>query len=304
MLLLNEVHTGELKAAGIRASKVCDSYKTFGLSRAERMKCSLALLIVGLLFLCLGAPLASARERSQTRKDATPLYGCKIVNIYPHAPDAFTEGLLFDDGYLFESTGLNGKSTVRKVELETGKVLHSYALPEKYFGEGLTIWQDRLIQLTWQSGLGFIYDKGSFGREGEFTYEGEGWGITHDARSLIISDGTSVLRFLDPDTFEEVRRLEVRDHGSPVVNLNELEYIKGEIFANIWLKDLIARISPQTGQVLGWIDLTDLRNALGPVREAETLNGIAYDASRDRIFVTGKFWPKLFEIEPAPAANR
>lgn len=236
---------------------------------------------------------------SQTRNPAavTPRYGFRIIHIYPHDPEAFNQGLIFDDGFLFESTGLAGKSTLRKVELETGKVIKSHTLSDAYFGEGLTRWNDKLIQLTWKSRVGFIYDKETFAKEGEFRIRTEGWGITCDAESLIMSDGTAVLHFLDPDTFTEIRRIEVKDQGKPVGFLNELEYIKGEIFANIWSKDLIARISPQTGQVLGWIDLGELRNALGPVQNIDVLNGIAYDAQKDRLFVTGKLWPKLFEIE-------
>jgi glutaminyl-peptide cyclotransferase len=231
----------------------------------------------------------------------TPRYGITIVKSYPHDPDAFTQGLIFSDGFLYESTGLhNRNSTLRKVDLETGMVLKVQTLPREYFGEGLTLWQKKLIQLTWRSGVGFVYDLDSFQKIDEFRYATEGWGLTHDGKSLIMSDGSAVLRFLDPESYVEIRRVEVRDQGMPVRNLNNLEYIKGEVFANVWGLDMIARISPDTGKVLGWIDLSVLRNALGPARNAEVLNGIAYDAARDRTFVTGKLWPKLFEIKLVP----
>jgi glutaminyl-peptide cyclotransferase len=228
----------------------------------------------------------------------TPHYGITIVKSYPHDPEAFTQGLIFSDGFLYESTGVHIKnSTLRKVDLETGMVLKVQTLPREYFGEGLTLWQKKLIQLTWRSGIGFVYDLDSFLKVDEFRYDTEGWGLTHDGKSLIMSDGSAVLRFLDPASYVEIRRIEVRDQGIPIRNLNNLEYIKGEIFANVWKVDMIARISPETGKVLGWIDLSALRSALGPARNAEVLNGIAYDAARDRIFVTGKLWPKLFEIK-------
>ncbi len=228
-------------------------------------------------------------------------FGIAIVKTYPHDPQAFTQGLVFSDGFLYESTGAHrGNSSLRKLDLETGRVLKEYTLAGGYFGEGLTLWRKRLIQLTWRSGIGFVYDRDSFLKVGDFHYDTEGWGITEDGKSLIMSDGTAVLRFLDPESFEEIRRIEVLDQGVPVRNLNELEFIKGEIFANIWGKDTIARVSPENGKVLGWIDLSMLRRALGPVQEAEALNGIAYDRGGDRLFVTGKLWPKLFEIKLVP----
>lgn len=226
----------------------------------------------------------------------TPIYDFQIVHVYPHDPDAFTQGLVFADGFLFESTGRNGKSSLRKIDLETGEVLKKCILPDEFFGEGLTQWEGNLIQLTWKSRIGFIYDRETFQKKGEFTYATEGWGITHDGVSLIMSDGSSLLRFLDPVTFQEIRRLEVSDHGIPVQNLNELEFVRGEILANVWRTDAIARISPRSGEVLGWIDLSSLRAALGPVRQLDVVNGIAYDSKNDRIFVTGKLWPRLFEV--------
>ncbi|MGK7873317.1 MAG: glutaminyl-peptide cyclotransferase [Xenococcaceae cyanobacterium] len=233
-----------------------------------------------------------------------PVYTYSIVNIYPHDQEAFTQGLIYHNGLLYEGTGLRGKSSLRRVELETGKVLQIRRLNERYFGEGITLWQDRIIQLTWTSQVGFVYNRETFEKLKEFAYRTEGWGITQDGERLIMSDGTDTLYFLDPDTFKEIGSIQVRDQQRPVVKLNELEYINGEIFANVWQTDRIARISPTTGRVLGWIDLTGLLE-LKPVPgrgnpQNVVLNGIAYDEEGDRLFVTGKFWPKLFEIELVP----
>ncbi len=229
-----------------------------------------------------------------------PVYGYQIVHAYPHDPEAFTQGLIYRDGFLFESTGLNGRSTLRKVRLETGEVLSEYVLEEKYFGEGLTNWGDTLVQLTWQSRTGFLYDEASFNLLGTFRYGGEGWGLTHDERQLIMSDGSASLRFLDPATFEEIGRLVVEDRDLPVAFLNELELVKGEVYANVWQRDRIAIVSPQSGRVDGWIDLAGLRQEMGATKPVDVLNGIAYDAAGDRLFVTGKLWPKLFEIRLVP----
>jgi glutaminyl-peptide cyclotransferase len=222
----------------------------------------------------------------------------QVVRAYPHDPKAFTQGLEFADGFLYEGTGMNGASGIRKVRLETGEVVQLGRLEDRYFGEGITIFGQSLIQLTWQTQVGFVYDRNTFERRGTFNYTGEGWGLTHDPTRLIMSDGTSSLRFLDPKTFKEIGRLPVTDAGRPVPQLNELEMVKGEIYANVWQTERIARISPRTGQVIGWIDL---RGLLSPSEAAATnadvLNGIAYDAAGDRLFVTGKWWPKLFEIK-------
>jgi len=217
--------------------------------------------------------------------------------MYPHDPEAFTQGLVFANGFLYESTGLNGKSSLRKVELETGRVIKKYSLSPRYFAEGLTLWNGSAVQLTWKSGKGFVYNLESFAVEREFKYHGEGWGLTQDGKSLIMSNGTEELLFLDPVRLVPQRSLRVVDKGRPVLLLNELEYIKGEIFANIWQKDVIAIISPKTGEVTGWLDMSDLRKELPSGSNAEALNGIAYDADKGRIFVTGKLWPVLFEIE-------
>ena len=219
-----------------------------------------------------------------------------MVRAYPHDPNAFTQGLIYMNGFLYEGTGLNGRSTLRKVKLETGQVLQEKRIEEQYFGEGITDWAGELIQLTWQSGVGFVWDRGTFTLKKKFSYAGEGWGLTHDATRLILSDGSPVLRFLDPTTLAEKGRLVVLDGRRPIANLNELEMVKGEIWANIWQTERIARISPQTGQVLGWIDM---RGLLRPeeMRDIDVMNGIAYDAKGDRLFVTGKLWPRLFEVK-------
>ena len=220
--------------------------------------------------------------------------GYKIVHTYPHDPSSYTQGLIFQDGFLYEGTGQYGQSLLRKVDLSTGKVLQQVKLPDAYFGEGIVLWKDKIIQLTWKSRIGFVYDLATFRQLRTFTYSREGWGITHDGKRLIMSDGSSTLFFWDPETLKEIGRLDVDDKGNPVTYLNELEYIHGEIYANVWQTDRIARISPKTGHVVSWIDLRGLRSGMP---DAEVLNGIAYDAKQNRLFVTGKLWPKLFEIQ-------
>jgi glutamine cyclotransferase len=252
-----------------------------------------ALAGAALAFSCLSLPGCSFPGNS----DAIPVYTYSVVNIYPHDPDAFTQGLVLEDGVLYEGTGLFGQSTLRRVELETGAVVQIRELSDQFFGEGITIYGDKIIQLTWQSNVGFVYDKTSFELLQEFNYSTEGWGITHDGTRLIMSDGTSTLHFLDPQTFEEISQLTVFDSDGPVTRLNELEYIKGEVYANVWQTDRIARIAPGTGGVVGWIDLEGLLGAQDYTEPVDVLNGIAYDADNDRLFVTGKLWPKLFEIE-------
>jgi glutaminyl-peptide cyclotransferase len=229
---------------------------------------------------------------------AVPVWGVSVVHTYPHDRAAFTEGLFYLDGYLYESTGLNGRSSVRKVDLATGRVLQARALDRQYFGEGIIAWRGRLIQLTWQNQVGFIDDLATLAERARFTYAGEGWALTTDGRELIMSDGTPKLRFLDPETLKERRRLTVTADGVAVKNLNELEWVKGEILANIWLTNYIARIDPVTGKVVGWIDLTGLISQADIGGDPDAIpNGIAYDAAHDRLFVTGKLWPKLFEIK-------
>jgi glutaminyl-peptide cyclotransferase len=229
-----------------------------------------------------------------------PIYTYEIVNTYPHDRGAFTQGLVFDNGVFYESSGLNaahgGHSSLRKVEVMTGKVLKKIEIPEPYFAEGLALFDGKLFQLTWQDEKGFIYDRDTFAPQGEFKYRGEGWGLTHDGKSLILSDGTHQLRFLDPTTFQEQRRISVYDKSGRVDELNELEYVKGEIFANIWQSDRIVRIDPKDGKILGWINLRGLLKAEDEAADTDVLNGIAYDPAQDRLFVTGKRWPKVFEI--------
>jgi glutamine cyclotransferase len=224
----------------------------------------------------------------------------QVVHSYPHDPDAFTQGLIYIDGHFYESTGRNGMSSVRMVDPTTGRVLQRYDLTAEYFGEGLTDWQGSLVQITWQNQQGFVYDQFSLTPRRTFKYKGEGWGLTHDATRIIMSDGTAYLRFLDPRTFTETSRLRVTDEqGKPVANLNELEYIHGEVYANIWQTDYIVRISPHSGKILGWIDLSGLLDQ-SQAASADVLNGIAYDAKNDRLFVTGKLWPRVFEIKVVP----
>ncbi|MBT0159276.1 glutaminyl-peptide cyclotransferase [Candidatus Bathyarchaeota archaeon A05DMB-2] len=226
-------------------------------------------------------------------------YTYNVVNTYSHDSNAFTQGLVFDNGFLYESTGLNGNSTLRRVALATGNVVQVYALPDQYFGEGITIVGDKIIQLTWQSHIGFVYDKYSFALLQNFSYATEGWGITYDGAQLIMSDGSSTLYFLTPNTFQITRQIQVHDVDGPVVNLNELEYINGKVYANVWMEDKIAVINPQTGQVEAWINLSGILNPQNPDPNS-VLNGIAYDANTDRLFVTGKMWPQLFEIKLVP----
>lgn len=243
------------------------------------------------------AALTSGRLAStQTHRSDVPTLSYRVVRSYPHDRQAYTQGLIFHGGVLYESTGLNGQSSIRKVRLDTGEVLQIRPLDQKYFGEGIAIVGKELMQLTWQTEVGFVYDLATFNSRRTFTYAGEGWGLTYDGKRLIMSDGSPTLRFLDPATLKETGRLIVRDRGMPVEDLNELEVVKGEILANVYRTDRIARISARTGQVTAWIDLRGLlspREAAG----AEVLNGIAYDAATDRLFVTGKLWPRLFEIQ-------
>jgi len=221
-------------------------------------------------------------------------YGYEIVHTYPHDSNAFTEGLFYLDGFLYEGTGLAGRSSIRKVKLETGEIVQKRDVPEPYFGEGIIHWKDRLIELTYQAETGFIYDLSTFAPKGEFKYRGEGWSLTQDGKRILMSDGTPEIRFWDPETLQETGRITVTDQGRPVPDVNELEWVKGEIFANVWHKDRIARIDPNTGRITGWINLAGLWP--GSDHNEKTLNGIAYDAQRDRLFVTGKEWPSLFEI--------
>ncbi len=229
---------------------------------------------------------------------ATDTY--RVVHAYPHDQQAFTQGLIYLDGHLYESTGLQGHSSLRMEDLESGRILKFQDVPSRYFAEGLTNWGSILIQLTWQSHAALVYDRSTLRFLRTFPYDGEGWGLTQDGKSLILSDGSATLRFFDPATFHQVRKIIVKDRGAPVTELNELEFIHGQIYANVWHSDRIARISPTTGTVLGWIDLTGLLPDSQRTNPEAVLNGIAYDAAHERIFVTGKLWPKIFEIKIIP----
>ena len=258
------------------------------------------LAISGVFYFCSCSYIpewpAAMDPEDSTIPDVVPVYSYKVINIYPHDRSAFTQGLVFENGVLYEGTGLRGHSTLRRVKLETGEILQIRELPPHFFGEGVTIYENKIIQLTWRSNVGFIYNKDSFELLHEFNYPTEGWGITHDGKRLIISDGTATLHFFDPETFENIGHMEVYDNAGLVTKLNELEYVRGEIYANIWQTDHIARIAPQTGQVIGLIDLKGLLSAEDHSERVDVLNGIAYDTKNDRLFVTGKLWPKLFEI--------
>jgi glutamine cyclotransferase len=262
------------------------------------------LVIVLVMSSCSDGPVSesSPSQISPSRPVPQPVsvYSYQVFNVYPHDREAFTEGLVFDSGVLYEGTGLKGRSSIRKVELETGEILQIYELPEQYFGEGITVHKDAIIQLTWRSNTGLVYDKSSFALLRQFSYVGEGWGIANDGKRLIMSNGSSTLIFLDSETLAPVRHIEVHDGDTPVYNLNELEYVDGKVFANVWQTDKIAIIEPAGGRVVGWVDLAGLLETQPFIGQVDVLNGIAYDAQADRLFVTGKFWPFLFELGLVP----
>ncbi len=243
--------------------------------------------------------LCSTREvpRHQARVLRAPSCPYRVVAVLPHDPEAFTQGLVYDQGSLFEGTGLKGRSTLRRVSLQTGEVVQWHALSPDEFGEGITVFGDRIYQLTWQSHLGFVYDKTSFELLKTFEYPTEGWGLTHDGQRLIMSDGTATLRFVDSESLNETSHVTVFDGWTPFTHLNELEYINGYVYANVWPTDRIARIDPETGCVTGWIDLSDLRGSLPMGAVVDVLNGIAYDAQNDWLIVTGKLWPAVFVLQ-------
>jgi glutaminyl-peptide cyclotransferase len=261
-----------------------------------------AICCVALLVGCSGGETKTAAPHAQDTTSASaggiPTYGVTVVHRWPHNPNAFTEGLEIHDGLLYEATGLVGQSGITISDPSTGSVLHHFTLAPPYFGEGITVFRGRLYELTWTTGIGFIYDTATFVKRGSFTYSGEGWGMTHDSVSLIMSDGTNVLRFLNPATLHVESALSVTAAGLPVIHLNELEWIKGQIWANVWQTPQIARIDPKTGAVVAWIDLTSILPSGADADSVDVANGIAYDSAADRIFVTGKRWPVLFEIKP------
>ena len=245
-------------------------------------------------------PMSSkAADTPLMSEDARPpaVLEFELVKTWPHDRGAFTQGLIVRDGFFYESTGLNGRSSLRKVKLETGEVTQRETVASQYFAEGLTDWKDRLIQITWQSKVGFTYDLKTFKPNGQFNYDGEGWGITHDTKRLIMSDGTSTLRFLDPESFKQTGTLDVTYQGKPLANLNELEFVRGRIFANVWQSNVIVVIDPASGRVSAQINLPGLLSAEDRSVAVDVLNGIAYDAKHDRLFVTGKLWPKIFELK-------
>lgn len=249
-----------------------------------------------MLFLSIATVGCQNNSGSKSGKQPVPVYGYEVVHTWQHDRNAFTQGLVFHDGKLLESTGQEGRSSLRRVEMESGKVLQKVDVPSPYFAEGITLLKGKIYQLTWQHQLGFVYDAWTFEKIGQFNYAGEGWGLANDGQSLILSDGSNQIRFLDPVNFQVQKTIAVLDGNVPVVEINELEYVQGEIYANIWHADRIARIDPQTGHVVGWINLVGLLKP-GEVQDEEAvLNGIAYDEAGGRLFVTGKLWPKMFEI--------
>jgi len=246
-----------------------------------------ALLAVAAWFLVLRGP------------SAPPVYSVNVVKTLPHDPQAFTQGLFFHGGKFYEGTGEVGASGIRAVKPDSGEVLNEQPLGPPYFGEGIVGWKDRLIQVTWQDKTGFVYNLADLSLKDSFSYTGEGWGLTHNGKQLILSDGTPTLRFLDPDSFKQVSAITVTASGCPVEKLNELEWVEGEIYANIWQTNLIARIDPATGEVTSFLDV----GALGPKSSDPDVvpNGIAYDAASKRLFVTGKLWPQLYEVKQGAA---
>jgi glutaminyl-peptide cyclotransferase len=267
--------------------------RTFWVSRTLRVSRALR---VSLSVCTLACAMAS--------RAAIPIYDVEVVHAYPHDVSAFTEGLFYLNGYLYESTGLEQHSSIRKVRLETGEVVQKLDIPAKHFGEGIVNWRGHLVSLTWKSHLGFVFDLATFKLQRQFRYDGEGWALTRNDKQIIMSDGTSELRLLDPDTLKETGRVEVTVDGKPLRNVNELEWVKGEIYANVWQTNFIVRIDPTSGRVVGVINLAGLLKPADIVQgQTDVLNGIAYDAKNDRLFVTGKNWPKLFEIRlRAPSA--
>ncbi len=257
------------------------------------------LTLIVLFFLMAGYDLAFGQvlKSSFLINTKSPVYTVEIINVYPHDRAAFTQGLFYHEGYLFESTGLSGKSSLRKADLQTGKIIKKIALPVEYFAEGITLHKNKIYQLTWTNQLMFIYDSVNFKKIQAIKYSGEGWGITSDGQKLFMSDGSAKITCRDPDTFEVIGILNIADEKKAIHGINEMEYIGGEIWANIFMEDIIARISPSTGKILGWVDLTSLYSMLNKYEGIDVLNGIAYDKKNGSIFVTGKYWPYIFEIK-------
>jgi len=260
--------------------------------------------LVVLFLLTTFHPFLAGQTSDPVSKKPPQEYTFAIVRAFPHDTSAFTQGLAYRDDFLYEGTGISGRSSLRKVRLETGEVIQQVNLGSAFFGEGITLVKDKVLQLTWKSGVGFVYDLNNFHLLRQFSYSGEGWGITANDREVFMSDGTSEIRVLDAETLQEKRRFRVHDGSRQVEQLNELEFVEGQIFANVWHSNRIARISPQSGDVVGWIDLTGLLNPVYRLEPEAVLNGIAYDPIRKRLFVTGKLWPKVFEIRLTPKRHR
>lgn len=254
--------------------------------------------------LALLAPFLQGQSPHPQRVAATPEYTFKVVNVFPHDPAAFTQGLAYRNGFLYEGTGLNGRSSLRKVRLKTGEVVQKIDLAPEFFGEGIAVFKNQIVQLTWQSQTGFVYDLTNFHLLRRFSYPGEGWGLATGGSELFMSDGTNEIRVLDAATLKEKRRIKVYDGDTAIDELNELEVVEGQIFANVWKSDRIARISPRTGKVLGWIDLKGILSPMYRLDENAVLNGIAYDGAGKRLFVTGKLWPNVFEIKVVPQGSK
>jgi glutaminyl-peptide cyclotransferase len=256
-------------------------------------------LAFAFLLAILTQPL-SGQPSHPSQAEGPPEYTFKIVRTFPHDPTAFTQGLAYRDGFLYEGTGLKGGSSLRKVRIETGEIVQRVDLAPEFFGEGITLLKNSVIQLTWQSRMGFVYDRRDFRLLRRFSYSGEGWGLTTNGREIFMSDGTSEIRVLDGSTLAEMRRFTVHNGSTPIDQLNELEFVEGELYANVWQTDRIARISPQSGKVIGWIDLKGLLSPIYRLESGAVLNGIAYDSIGKRLFVTGKLWPSIFEIRLVP----
>jgi glutaminyl-peptide cyclotransferase len=267
------------------------------LRQEVRGRAGSVLLALNLFLITTSAPLLT--QTAESAKHPAE-YTFTVVQSFPHDSEAFTQGLVYHDGFLYEGTGLQGRSSLRKVRLEAGEVVQRLDLPYEYFGEGIAIVRDQILQLTWKSQVGFVYDLRTFQRLRQFSYAGEGWGLTSKRAEVYMSDGGSDIRVLDASTLSEKRRIHVHDGPKAIDQLNELEYVEGQIFANIWQTNRIARISPQTGDVVGWIDLSGLLSPMYQLERGAVLNGIAYDSLRKRLFVTGKLWPRVFEIRLIP----
>jgi glutamine cyclotransferase len=270
---------------------------------AMKKPLAIAILLIVVIIVLSASILVILNSNNASAKSTLIHYTYTIVNTYPHDTSAYTEGLFYSDGFLYESTGIYGNSSLRREDLTTGNVVQEYILPAQYFGEGIAIVNNTIIQLTWQSNIGFIYNKTTFALLGNFTYPTQGWGLTYDGKNLIMSDGTDHLYFLNPATFQQTGQIQVHDGNTPVVNINSLDYINGEVYANIWLTNTIAIINPDTGQVKAWINLTGLPDENNSNPNA-VLNGIAYDQQNNRLFVTGKDWPNLYQIKLIPQTNQ